>query len=133
MHFPRDQPVGSQLKEFGHGFQVPKGIARVDVPQIGGQLGEFSFDIEPGAIPVDQGAGAKSMTHVLQPGTVAVPLGRYAEADLLRYFGEGISRHAFCDPSTVLADEKCRNQWCGENAVSDFSVLFQSRQSGSMM
>jgi hypothetical protein len=62
MHVPRDQPVGSQLKEFGHGFQVPKGIARVDVPQIGGQLGEFSFDIEPGAIPADQGAGGKSVT-----------------------------------------------------------------------
>jgi hypothetical protein len=72
MHLPRDQPVGSQLKEFGHGFQVPKGIARVDVPQIGGQLGEFSFDIEPGAIPVDQGAGGKSVSQVMQPWTAAI-------------------------------------------------------------
>jgi len=43
-----------------------------------GQLGEFSFDVDSGAIPVDQGAGGKSMTHVLQPRTVAVTLGRCA-------------------------------------------------------
>ena len=36
----------------------------MDMPEVGGQLGEFSFDIEPGAIPVDQGADGKSMSHV---------------------------------------------------------------------
>ena len=80
---PLDQPVGRQLKKFGHGFEVPIGIVHVDVPQIGGQLGEFPFHIEPGAIPVDQGAGGKSMSHVMQPGTATMTLGRYAEADLL--------------------------------------------------
>ena len=65
----------------------------MDVPQIGGQLGEFSFNIEPGAIPVDQGAGGKSVSHVMQPGTAAVTLGGCAEADLLGQLGEGVLRH----------------------------------------
>ena len=60
------------------------------MPQVGGQLGEFSFDIDAGTIPVDQGAGGKSMTHVLQPWTVAVALGKCTEADLLRQLGEGV-------------------------------------------
>src|SRR6266567_6519643 len=53
LQLPLDQPVGSQLKEFRHGFQVPISVVDVDVPEVSGQLGELSFDIEPGAIPVD--------------------------------------------------------------------------------
>ena len=34
----------------------------MDVPQVGGQLGEFPFGVEPGAIPANQGAGSESMT-----------------------------------------------------------------------
>jgi hypothetical protein len=33
----------------------------MDMPEISGQFGEFSFGIEPDAIPVDQGADSKSM------------------------------------------------------------------------
>ena len=33
----------------------------MDVPEVSGQLGEFSFDIESGAVPVDQGVGGKSV------------------------------------------------------------------------
>ena len=32
MHLPLDQSVGSQLKEFGHRFQVPIGIVHMDMP-----------------------------------------------------------------------------------------------------
>jgi hypothetical protein len=59
LHLPLNQPLGSQLKEFRHGLKVPIGVIHMDVPQVGGQLGEFPFDVEPGAIPVDQGAGAE--------------------------------------------------------------------------
>jgi hypothetical protein len=55
----------------------------MDVPQVGGQLGEFPFDIEPSAIPVDQGADGKAVSQIHQPWTAAAPsLGWYAKADL---------------------------------------------------
>jgi hypothetical protein len=78
----------------------------MDVPQVGGQLGEFPFGVEPGAIPADQGAGSESMTHMLQPRTSAVTLGSRAEANSLGKFGERVSRYPFCDPATLLGDEK---------------------------
>jgi len=31
-YLPRDQSVGGQLKEFGHGFEIPIGIGHMDVP-----------------------------------------------------------------------------------------------------
>ena len=31
LQLPRDQPIGSQLKEFGHGFEIPIGVIHVDV------------------------------------------------------------------------------------------------------
>jgi len=55
LHLPPHQPVSSQLKEFGNGLEIPISVVYVDVPQVGGQLGEFPFDVEPGAIPVDGG------------------------------------------------------------------------------
>ena len=46
----------------------------MDVAQIGGQLRKFPLHIEPGTIPLNQGAGSKSMSHVVKPWTTAVPL-----------------------------------------------------------
>jgi hypothetical protein len=98
----------------------------MDVPQVGGQLGEFPFGVEPGAIPADQGAGGESMTHILQPRTSAVTLGSRAEANSLGKFGERVSRYPFCDSATLLGDEKGRNESCGEEAISGFSVVLES-------
>ena len=95
MHFPRDQPVGSQLKEFGHGFQIPIGIVHMDVPQIGGQLGEFSFDIEPGAIPVDQGAGGKSVA--------LMPISALATACRIPDYAESLSNTSAGGARTVFS------------------------------
>jgi hypothetical protein len=72
------------------------------------------------------------MTHILQPGTVAVTLGSGAEADALGQFGERVSRYPFCNPATLLGDEKGRNERCGEKAISGFGVLFQSLYGGGM-
>ena len=128
-----DQPVGSQLKKFGHGFQVPIGIVHVDVPQVGGQLGEFSFDIEPGAIPVDQGADGKSVSHVMQPWTAAVTLGRCAEAELLGELGEGVSSRPLRESDHRARRRKnARSGWCRKEAISSFGVLFQSLYRGGM-
>jgi hypothetical protein len=109
LRLPLHQPIRSQLKEFWHGFQVPVGIVDVDVPQVGSQLGEFSFDIEPGAIPPDQSVGSISVSHVMKPWTTAVPLGRYAETEMLGQLGEGVSRSPLCNPATPLRDKECRS------------------------
>ena len=133
MH-PPDQLVGSQLKEFRHRFQVPIGVVHMGVPQIGGQLGEFSFDIEPGAIPVDQGAGGKSVSQVMQPWTAAMSLGlnRYAEAQLLGQLGEGVSRCVPCNSSPALGKEERGSGWCRKEAIPRFGILFQCDHGGGM-
>src|SRR6266550_76584 len=108
------------------------GVVHVDVPQVGGQLGEFPFDVAPGAIPVDQGAGGESMTHVLQPGTTAGTFGWGAEAELLGHFGKGVSCHVACDPAAVFRDKERQSERCRKKAISGFGVLFQSLYSGSV-
>src|SRR5215470_18563060 len=102
------------------------------VPQIGGQLGEFSFHVEPGTIPVDQGASRESMPHVMEPGTATVALGGCAEAQLLRQLGEGVARDPLGDPATPLGDEERRSDRCRKDAISGLGVLFQSVYRGGM-
>jgi len=108
LRLPLHQPIRSQLKEFWYGFQVPVGIVDVNVSQVGSQLGEFSFDIEPGAIPLDQGVGSISVSHVMKPWTTAVTFGRYAETEMLGQLGEGVSRSPLCNPATALRDKERR-------------------------
>jgi hypothetical protein len=104
----------------------------MDVPQVSGPLGEFPFDVEPGAIPVNQAAGGESMTHILQPGTAAVTLGSGAAADALGYLGERVSRYPFGNAPTLLGDEEGGKERCGEKAISGRGVLFQSRDGRRM-
>src|SRR5208282_4198796 len=132
LHLPFDQPVGRQLEEFGHCLQVPIGIVHVDVPQVGGQFGKFSFSIEPGAIPADQGASRKSVPHVVQSRTAAVTLRRWAETDLLGHFGEGVSRRRVENPATTLGDKERRSGGCRKEAISGSGVLLQSFYGGGM-
>src|ERR1700730_10994768 len=122
--FPLEQPVRSQLKKFGHGFEVPISVVHMDVPQVGGQLGEFPFDVEPRTIPVDQGADGKSMTHVHQPWTTAPTLGSRAETDSLTELGESVFRRRTGNPAPAFGDEKGTNERCWEKAISGFGVLF---------
>src|SRR3974377_2066310 len=95
------------------------------VPQIRCQLGEFSFDIEPGAIPLDQCADSKSVSQIMQPRAATVILGRYPQAELLGYLGESVSSCTSGNPASTLGDEEGRS-WCpGKEASSSFGVLFQ--------
>src|SRR5437588_147425 len=111
---------------------IPIGVLRLDVPQVGGQPGEFPFDIEPGAIPVDQSTCGKSMTHVLQPGTVVTALGWRSEADSLRQFGESVFRHRTGNPAPAFGKKERGGGWCRKDAVSIFGVLFQNLYGGRM-
>src|SRR6266705_2749444 len=76
---------------------------------IGGQLGEFSFDIAPGAIPVGQGAGGEPVPHVMQPRTVAATLGAGAEADLLRQLSESVMHYRSGNPLPAFAEKERRS------------------------
>ena len=102
------------------------------MPQIRGQLGKFSFDIEPGAIPVDQCADSKSVSQVMQPWAATVILGRYAQAELLGQLGEGISSRLSGNPVSMLGDEEGWSWWCGIETTSSFGILFQCIYRGGM-
>ncbi len=73
------------------------------------QFGKLSFDIKASAIPLDQGACGESMAHVMQPWTATVVLGRYAQADLLRYLGKVVLRRCSRNPPPAFRDEESRS------------------------
>jgi cytolysin (calcineurin-like family phosphatase) len=77
------QAVCSQLKQLRHRFQVPVGFVHVHMPEIGCQLGEFPFDIEPRSVPMDQRARGKSVAHIMEPWTTAMAFRDGTEAKLL--------------------------------------------------
>src|SRR3984957_18234214 len=114
--------IRGQLKEFRHRLQVPIRFIDMDVPEVGGQLREFSFHVESLSIPPDQRTSGKSVTHVREPGTTAMALCRATETELLRYLGEGVARYPLRDPGTALGDEKGRGRF-GKDAISRLSVF----------
>src|SRR5215469_6965790 len=120
------ETIRGQLKEFRHRLQVPIRFIDMDVSEVGGQLREFSFHIESLSIPLDQRASGKSVTHVMEPGTMSVALCHAPETELLRYLGEGVARYPFCDPRATLGEEEGLARWCAYHAISLFGVLFQS-------
>jgi len=93
---------------------------------------KLSFDIEAGAIPLDQRACGESVSQVMQAWTATVMLSRYAQAELLRQLGEGVLRRLSGNASPALGDEERRSGWRGNEAISGFSVLLQSRYCGGM-
>ena len=95
--------------------------------EIGGELGEFAFDIESGTVPVDQRAGGKPMAHVQKPGAAAMPRGLCAETQLLRDLCERVASHAICDSSAALGNEKRGSLWRREDAVSLVGVFYQNQ------
>jgi hypothetical protein len=116
------EPVRGQLKEFRHRLQVPIRFIDMDVPEVGGQLWEFSFHVKSLSIPPDQRTSGKSVTHVMEPGTTAMALCRATETELLRYLGEGVARYPLRDPGTALGDEKGGGRF-GKDAVSRLGVF----------
>jgi hypothetical protein len=53
------------------------------MPEIRGQLWEFSLDIESSSVPMDQRASGKSVAHIVEPWTTPMTLRDDAEAELL--------------------------------------------------
>ena len=58
-------------------------LGDVHMPEIGCQLGEFPFDIEPRSVPMDQRARGKSVAHIMEPWTTAMAFRDGTEAKLL--------------------------------------------------
>src|SRR3974377_2533759 len=94
------------------------------VPQIRCQLGEFSFALQPGAIPLDKCADSKSVSQIMQPRAATVILGRYPQAELLGYLGESVSSCTSGNPASTLGDEEGRSWGRGEKGISGFGGLF---------
>ena len=92
------------------------------MPEIGCQLGEFPFDIEPLSVPMDQRARGKSVTHIMEPWTTAMAFRDGAEAELLGQPREGVACYPLRDPGTALGDEKGRG-WFSKDAVSRLGVF----------
>ena len=123
-----DEPLACQLKQFGHGLQIPVGLVDVDMSEIGGKFGKFAFDIESRAVPVDQRSDSKSMAHIQQTRAAAMPRGLWADSQLLRDLCEGVTRHAICNSSAALGYEKRGGSWSRKEPVS-FVAVFLDRKS----
>lgn len=93
------------------------------MPEISGQLWEFSFDIQSRPVPVDQGAGGKAVAHIMKPRATAMTLCDRAEAELLGKLRKGVACHAIRDSDAALGDEESSSGF-SQNAVSPGGVLF---------
>jgi len=72
-------------RSLGDGLDVPVCVVDVDVPEVGRELRDLPFDIQPPPVPLDQRADGESMPQVMNPRPVTVPVSasRCSKADLL--------------------------------------------------
>jgi hypothetical protein len=48
--------AGGEFEHFGYRLQVPMGVRRVHVPEVGRESRQLAADVRVGVVPVDQGA-----------------------------------------------------------------------------
>src|SRR3954452_9511352 len=78
------QPACRQFQQLRDGLEVPVSLVRMQVPEVGGQLGDLPLDIDARSIPLEEGADGEAMPHVVEPGAAAVTTvcRRRTQADL---------------------------------------------------
>ena len=70
------QPVGGQRHQLRDGGQVPVGVGRADVAEVGGQHGDVLVDVSAGAVPADQGVDGKAVSQIMDPRAARSRCGR---------------------------------------------------------
>ena len=67
------ETLGGQAEQLGRGRQVPVGVGRMDVAQVGRELREPGLDVEAVSIPADQGSHGETVSEVMWPGPARRP------------------------------------------------------------
>src|SRR5712671_2525958 len=71
------EPSGGQLKEFRNRLDIPVGMSDIEVTEVGCELRQFSSDVQPCTIPVDESVSYETVAKILEPrSTTAPPLSR---------------------------------------------------------
>jgi hypothetical protein len=60
------KPFRGKLQKFRNRLDIPVGVDRIDVSNIGRELRQFSFDIAPRAIPVDESSSYEAVAKILE-------------------------------------------------------------------
>ena len=89
------------------------------MPQVRREFGKLPLDVGPASIPVHERARRKPMSHIVQPGTVAVTAAfhRGAEAHRARHLGKVVPGGAVGHTGATFREEEGRRGGPLENAV----------------
>lgn len=67
----RVEAIGGEGHQFRSRRQIPVGVGGADVSQIGGQDADAFIDVDPGSLPVDEGAHSKAVPQIVVMPTSA--------------------------------------------------------------
>ncbi|XEN34812.1 hypothetical protein M728_005473 (plasmid) [Ensifer sp. WSM1721] len=62
------------IHQFWRGGQVPVGVANIGMAEEGRENRQFAFHVFTSAMPVDQGLDGETVTKIMNPRTIAIPL-----------------------------------------------------------
>lgn len=100
------------LEKLGNSFDVPIGEADIDVPEVGGKLGQFPRYVQPGSIPFDKPPRRKAMPEVLEArsATIAPVLRRCPQTGRAGHSCKHATGRTSIQPHAAFADEECLTQ-----------------------
>lgn len=126
------QPLGGKLEKFRDGFDIPIGVADIDMAKVGRQLRPFHRHLQPGLVPVDQRASGKAVADVLQAraATAAPTLNDGAQADCAGELGEGAADRAALQPGAALGNEERLALRLRSQLVPPSAIALQRRTRG---
>src|SRR5674476_83811 len=64
-------PLAGQRQQFGDGREVPVGVRRCAVSQVGGKQRQLDFDIGPGLVPAQENTAGERVPGVMKPGPMS--------------------------------------------------------------
>lgn len=62
------------VHQFRRGGQVPIGVANIGMPEEGRENRQLAFHIFARAMPVDQGLDGETVTKIMNPWAISIPL-----------------------------------------------------------
>jgi len=74
---PAVEPSSGKLEEFRNRLDIPVGVNDIEVTEVGCELRQFSSDVKPCSILVNESVGHETVAKILEPrSTTAPPLSR---------------------------------------------------------
>jgi hypothetical protein len=102
------EAFGGELEQFRHCFEIPVGVADVDMAQVGCEFRQFTPNVETGAIPFDEPTCREAVTKILKPRTTtdASAPGGLPQPDSTGQSGECTAGCTAMQPFATFGDEK---------------------------